>query len=176
MIGATVTIVAPAREPIDLEAVKRFLRIDGNAQDDDVSLLIQAARSDLERITGQRLLDQVVRVEADSFDDLDLLPVGPVKSIKAVTYGTPGATTTVDPASVYLTGLGLERGIAAVPGYRLPRTVPGQILVDLNVGYGADPSAVPANLRHALFVLIRSRFDDRPVDVEPMLVNDRIYS
>ncbi|KQO51404.1 head-tail connector protein [Sphingomonas sp. Leaf257] len=175
MIGATVTIVAPAKEPIDLEAVKRFLRIDGSAQDDDVSLLIQAARSDLERITGQRLLDQVVRVQADSFDDLDHLPVGPVKSIKAVTYGAPGAPTAIDPANLYLTGLGLERGIAAVPGYRLPRTVAGPILVDLNVGYGSDPSAVPANLRLVLFVLIRSRFDDRPVDVEPLLVNDRIY-
>jgi uncharacterized phiE125 gp8 family phage protein len=176
MIGSTVTIVAPTREPVDLEAAKRFLRIDGSAQDDDVSLLIQAAREDLERITGQRLLDQVVRLQADSFDELDQLPVGPVKSIRAVAYGTPGATTTIDPASVYLTGLGLERGIAAVPGYRLPRTVSGPILVDLNVGYGADPSAVPANLRLALFVLIRSRFDDRQVDIEPLLVNDRIYA
>lgn len=175
MLSPAVTISDPAHEPIELEAAKRFLRIDGNAQDEDVLLLVSAARRDLEQTTGQRLIEQTVRFHADRFSDLDRLSVGPVLSIVEISYGAGAEKTSLDLASVTLTGLGLERGIRPVPGYAWPARVRGPIVVDLKVGYGPTEASVPDNLRHAIFALIRGKFDDRVVDIAPLIVNDRIY-
>ena len=175
MFSAAVTIGDPPIEPIELDAAKRFLRIDGDAQDDDIRMLISAAREDLERITNQRLIEQTVRLQATRLSDLEHLPVGPVTSIVAITYQAAGGPVSVPLDSVYLTGLGLERGIDVVPGYRWPPVGRGPIVVDLKVGYGPSGAWVPANLRHALFAVTRGKFDDRAVDIEPLVVNDRIY-
>lgn len=164
---------APA-EPIELDAVKRFLRIDGDAQDDDVRLLIAAARRDLEQITGQRLIEQTVCLHADGFADLDHLPVGPVTAIVAISYPTDDGSAAIPLDGVVLTGLGLDRGIDVLPGYAWPAVTRGPIVVDLTVGYGATGASVPATLRHALFALCRGKFDDRSVDIAPLIVNERL--
>jgi uncharacterized phiE125 gp8 family phage protein len=175
VLSAAITVGAVDVEPIELDAAKRFLRIDGTTQDDDVRLLISAARRDLEQTTGQRLIEQTVRLHADSFADLAHLPIGPVTAIVDISCPNGAETTSVDLDTVYLTGLGLERGIDIVPGYRWPSRGRARIVVDLKVGYGPTGAAVPANLRHALLAMIRGKFDDRAVDIEPLIVNDRIY-
>jgi uncharacterized phiE125 gp8 family phage protein len=175
VLSASVTIGTIDVEPIELDAAKRFLRIDGTTQDDDVRLLISAARRDLEQTTGQRLIEQTVRFHADSFADLAHLPIGPVTAIVDISYRHGAEATSVDLDTVYLTGLGLERGIDVVPGHALSLRNRGPIVVDLRVGYGPAASSVPANLRHALLAMIRGKFDDRAVEIEPLIVNDRIY-
>lgn len=175
MFSAAVTVGDQPVEPIDLASAKRFLRIDGSAQDSDVAMLVSAARSDLEQTTGQRLMEQTVRLHADAFADLVSLPVGPVTAIAGITYMDGAERKSIDLEMVYLTGLGLDRGIDIVPGSSWPRRTRGPIVVDLIVGYGPVGSSVPANLRHALFAIMRGKFDDRPVDIEPLVVNDRIY-
>ncbi|KKI17494.1 head-tail connector protein [Sphingomonas sp. Ag1] len=175
MLGPLATISEPAVEPIELGSAKRFLRVDGTAQDDDIRMLIGAARRDLEQTTGQRLIEQTVRIRAFRFSDLAVLPVGPVMAIVDITYLDGAERKSVDLETVYLTGAGLERGIDLVPGYSWPAHTRGPIVVDLKVGYGPTGASVPENLRWAMFALMRGKFDDRAVDIEGLVVNDRIY-
>lgn len=175
MLGAVDTIIEPAIEPVELDAAKRFLRVDGTAQDDDVRLLIGAARWDLEQTTGQRLIEQTVRIRVFRFSDLAALPVGPVMAIVDITYLDGIERKSVDLDTVYLTGVGLERGIDLVPGHSWPAHSRGPISVNLKVGYGPTGASVPENLRWAMFALMRGKFDDRRVDIEPLITNDRIY-
>lgn len=175
MLGPLATISEPAVEPIELVSAKRFLRVDGTAQDDDVRMLIGAARRDLEQTTGQRLIEQTVRVRALRFSDLAVLPVAPVMSIVEITYVDGTERKSIDLETVDLTGARLERGIELVPGNNWPTHTPGPIAVDLKVGYGPTGASVPENLRWAMFALMRGKFDDRAVNIESLVVNERIY-
>ena len=175
MLTAAVLVGDAPAEPIELAAAKAFLRIDGTAQDDEVRLLITAARSQLEVMTGLRLMEQTVRLQADRLHDLDHLTVGPVSAIAAITYrDAAGEAQSIDLDGVYLTGLDLDRGIDVVPGYAWPRSARRPIVVDLVVGYGPTSDKIPGELRHAMLALIRGMFEENPADIEPLIVNRRI--
>lgn len=177
MLSAAITVSAPAAEPIEREDAKRFLRIDGNSLDGDVDMLIGAARGDIEDITGLRLVEQAVEVRADAFSDFAHLEVGPVVRVVEIRYIDPqGAPQVLAPALYELTGAGLDRGIFVAIGATLPamRTSRGAIVARLLVGYGGAGDALPQNLRWAMLAAIRGKFEDKAVDLAPLLVNARI--
>ncbi|QXT34333.1 phage head-tail connector protein [Sphingomonas sanguinis] len=176
MLSAAEVLSPPLVEPIMLATVKTYLRIDGSALDDELNLMIAAAREDLELLTGLRLVNQTVRVIADEPIDLDHLTVGKVRELVAIGTVQPGGA--IEPASIAafdLTGADLARGIAPLGNW--PTSFfKRPIAVDLAVGYGPDGSAVPASLRLALLALIRGRYDDQPADVERLIFNYRLNS
>jgi uncharacterized phiE125 gp8 family phage protein len=175
--SAPIVITPPAVEPIERSAAKQFLRIDDVDQDLEVDMMIAAARGDLEDATGQRLINQTVKVLADSFAELEHLQVGPVQAITGVTYeDVAGTTQTLDPATYEVFGAGLECGVRRKVGASWPtaRAAKGAIAVTLTVGYGADGSAVPQNLIFAIYALLRGKVDDVPVSIDTLIVNDRI--
>lgn len=177
MLSEAITTIPPAVEWISIDDAKQFLRIDGESLDLEVELMIGAARADLELATGQRLIEQEVRVLADNFGDLNHLQVGPVISIAEITYQEPaGATRTLDPAAYELFGAGLERGIRRSVDRTWPatRAASGVVAVTLKVGHGASSTAIPQQLRFALFSLLRSKFTGSPALIDRLIVNDRI--
>lgn len=167
MLSAPVRIGAAPAEPVTLDQVKTFLRIDGADLDGELQLIMVAAREDLENQSGLRLMNQVVRVIGETPVDLDHLTVGPVQDIVAI-GAVPGAADAFE-----LTGADLARGIRPVGSWPadLKR---GPLAIDLAVGYGAEPSDVPATLRLAVLLLVRQRYDDRPADLDRLLVNYRL--
>lgn len=167
MFSAPVRVGAAPAEPVTLDQVKTFLRIDEPDLDTELELMIAAAREGLELQSGLRLIDQVVRVIAETPADLDHLTVGPVRDIIAI--GTaPGAADAFE-----LTGADLARGIRPVGNW--PAGLKhGPLAIDLAVGYGAAPGDVPATLRLAVLLLVRQRYDDRPADLDRLLVNYRL--
>lgn len=177
MLSAAITVIPPTAEPIAREDAKRFLRIDGDSLDGDVDMLIGAARADIEDITGQRLVEQTVGVLADAFIDFAHLEVGPVIRVAQIRYfDQAGASQVLPPALYELTGAGLDRGIFAAIGAVLPamRTGRGAIVAQLVVGYGGAGAPLPQNLRWAMLAAVRGKFEDKPVDLAPLLVNARI--
>ncbi|KTT72623.1 head-tail connector protein [Sphingomonas endophytica] len=177
MLSEAVTVAAAVAEPIARADVKRFLRIDGDSLDLDVDMLIAAARSDVEQATGLRLVEQTVEIQADTFGDLDFLPIGPVQSIAEIRYrDLSGAWATLSPASYDLVGAGLERGIAPARGVVLPPTLAGRgvITARLVVGYGGVVGPMPVSLRWAMLALARGKFEDRAVDIFPLISGTRI--
>ncbi len=177
MLSAAITIGTPPAEPIEREDAKRFLRLDGDNLDGDVDMLIGAARRDIEDMTGLRLVEQTVEVRADTFSDFAHLEVGPVIRIEEIRYVDHDRQPQVlPPASYELTGAGLDRAIFAAIGATLPamRTGRGAIVARLLVGYGGEGEALPQNLRWAMLASIRGKFEDKAVDLAPLLVNARI--
>jgi hypothetical protein len=68
-MGYVVAISQPANEPLSIDQVKNYLRIDGGDTGDDelIGMLISAARERGERITGKALAQRKFRQVLDSF-------------------------------------------------------------------------------------------------------------
>jgi len=177
MLGAATTIIPPEGELIAAEAAKSFLRIDGSELDSEIALTLAAAIEDLEALTGTRLLNQTIEFTADSFAELARLRVGPVREIVSITYRDNAGVGQALAAERYeLFGAKLEQGIRPAGTSAWPATKAGEgmIIVRLEVGYGAAGD-VPAKLRFAALALLRGKYEDREVDVEPLIANDRIW-
>lgn len=182
MWAKPVTIVAPAEEPISLAQAKQFLRLDEDEVgfDDELALHVAGARGRVESVTGTRLIHQTVQIRADSFSDLDLLPIGPIASLIDISYvDTAGDVQSLDLDTVEIFGDELEMGIRPVSGTWSSLVSPhfrgGRVTVRAIVGYGADGDAIPASVRTGLLLQVRALFDDTIVDLDPWIVNDRIW-
>ena len=76
-------IVPPPVEPLTLDEVKLFHRIDHNLEDAMLSVLIQAAREYCEGWAGQSLVTQTREVSVAVYVEGMRLPFGPVQSVTA---------------------------------------------------------------------------------------------
>lgn len=176
MFSAPTLLVAPAAEPITLDQARDYLRADGNALDEEIGMLLVAARTEVEQATGQRLVAQTVQVLADSFADLAHIDVGPVNQVLAIRYqDRAGAEQLLDPTAYELFGAGIDRGVRPVAGtvWPQPRDADQVIAVDLAIGY-PDVASVPQKLRFAVFAVLRARFEGRDPSIDALIVNERI--
>ena len=177
MWSSPIVVTKPAGEPVELEDVKIFLRIDGNALDSQIAGFIRAARGQVEATTSTRLMTQTVKVAADSFADLELLPIGPVATVVSIKYlDQAGAEQTLDSVGYETFGAGLEVGIRPPLGGSWPvtRAAKAVVSVTATVGYGAAAD-VPDEILLAILQLVRGMVDDAPADIEDRLLNYRIW-
>jgi uncharacterized phiE125 gp8 family phage protein len=150
MWSAATLVTPPVSPPIELAAVKEFVRIDADTDDFDVQLADFAAIA-VEQIESEcniRLAPQTVALLADDWADLQLLPIGPVTSIESIHYldGT-GAEQLLDAGAYEMAGAALEVGIRPSFGAAWPgslRRVAGAIRVTAIVGYPVLPRPVHA--------------------------------
>lgn len=176
MWQSPVIIAPPVAEPISLAQAKQYLRLeeDGTDFEAELALQITGARGRIESVTNTRLIDQTVELGAESFEDFDRLPIGPVSSIEAITYrDSTGVEQTLEAADVDLVGAGLEMAVRPVTG-SWPAAAKS-IKVRAIVGYGADGSSVPPSVTIALLQQIRELFEGTSADLDSWLVNDRIW-
>ncbi len=158
--SAAVTTAAPAAEPITVDQAKEFVSIDAGEAEFDTLLtsFIAAARGYLQSVTGTRLVEQTVELQADSWSDLAHLPIGPVTDIVSIKYDDfDGVEQTIADTVYELAGAGLERGIRLRVGQTWPtdkRGVSGAIRVSLTVGY----DTLPPELETALLVMVSDQF------------------
>lgn len=158
--SAAVTTAEPAAEPITVDQAKEFVSIDAGEAEFDTLLtsFIAAARGYLQSVTGTRLVEQTVELQADSWSDLAHLPIGPVTDIASIKYDDVDGIEQTLAAAVYeLTGAGLERGIRLKVGQSWPtdkRGVSGAIRVALTVGY----ETLPPELETALLLMVSDQF------------------
>ena len=150
MVYPPIVITAPSEAALSIEEVKLFLRIDGDELDTEIAMHIAASIADAQQIAGIRIGSQTVDIGADQFADLAHPGIGPITAIISISYEDVAGDTQIVPAEAY-------------------RLIGG----DLDPGY--DDSALPADLRRALLLDIRGRFDGVPADLPSMLVNHRIW-
>lgn len=157
-------LVGPAVEPVTLAAMKRYLRLDGDDEDDLVSALIMAGRLTVERTARIALVDQTWRLRLSAWpaDRAVTLPFHPLTSVEAVRVGTAsGAFALVDPGS-YRLDLGCEPGRLLVDvGVPDPATRAAGIEVDVVCGFGTSPAAIPEPLVLAVRRLVAYWFEHR---------------
>ncbi|GGD09169.1 head-tail connector protein [Aquisalinus flavus] len=146
-------ITAPVGEPLTLAEIKFFLRVAHDTDDSLITDLAEAARGQVEAVTGLALMTQGWRLTLDRWptEPVTLLRP-PVQSVTSVSVqGTDGIWTELD-----------EGDYALIPGYPArvllkapppsPGIAAGGIRIDFTAGFG-DADAVPGTLKQAMRLL-----------------------
>lgn len=160
-----IALAGPAVEPVPLDDMKRYLRLDGGDEDELVAALIVAGRITVERRTRLCLIEQSwrLRLRAWPADGAVRLPLAPVIAVDAVRLvGPAGATGTLpatayrldrdeDPARLLVDPGGPEAALSARPA----------VEIDLTCGFGATAAAVPEPLLLAIRRMAAHWFEHR---------------
>lgn len=152
-------IVEPVLEPVSLSEAKDYLRVDGTAEDANLTRLIAAARTWLEGMTRRALLSQTWRyLTPPPKAGVVSVPGTPLRSVLAVRlFGRNGTVTTLQPQD-YVVSIG--PGGTRVHLRHAPDDVTGAE-IDAEIGYGADPADLPEDLRQAVLQLVAHWFERR---------------
>jgi uncharacterized phiE125 gp8 family phage protein len=163
-------VTPPAAEPVTLDEVREYLRVDSDDTSQDVTLamLITAAWRYAESYTGRSFITQSWRAVADGFpgvcaDPVILLRKGPVTAVTGITYvDQNGATQTLDPATYVLDTSDLVQRLAPAYGAQWPaaRAQLASVQIAFTAGFG-NAAAVPATVRNWILVRIASAFEHR---------------
>lgn len=190
MWSSPVTLTPPASEPVTIDEAKEFLVIEAEEvlYDQLLASFITAAREQVEAVTGTRLVAQTVRLAAREWYGLEVLPIGPVRSVTSIAYDdTAGISQVLPTANWELFGAGLQTGIRPVYNAAWPAALRRQdaIRVTLEVGY----DDVPGPLKTAILIMVADLFAQREsfavgtvaakvpstMQVDSLLTNYRIW-
>ncbi len=158
---ATFLVRPPEAEPVSLQETKRFLRVDGDDEDELIAGLVAAARVHVEREARRAMISQGWRTVLPGGPRGGRVPLGPapVIGVTAVTaYGADGTPTAVDAG-----GYRLDR--AAEPAElvlgRAVAAAENGIEIDFDCGYGAAGAAVPRPLVQAVLMVAAHWYEHR---------------
>lgn len=155
---------APANLPVSLTTVKNYLKISGSAEDDILTIFIEAARDFAEAYTGRTLINTTFTTFRDDFNDDLTLRRSKLQSITSFEYLLSGSFTAVD-ASLY--GVTDEKDYSSI--YEkddqvfpdLDANIPDAVKIVFVAGYGATDTSVPSGLKLALLAHIAFMYANR---------------
>lgn len=163
-------VSAPAAGAVPVRAFAEHLRLgsgfaDDGALDGALELYLRAAMAAIEARIGRALLARpfswtVTRWREDASQGL---PIGPVRSVEAVTlYGADGVGAEVDPEAWSVLRDSQRPRLVGRFGRSLPR-IPrsGHAEIRFTAGFGESWDAVPADLRQAVFLLAAHYYENR---------------
>jgi uncharacterized phiE125 gp8 family phage protein len=156
----------PATEPVTVDELKLFARIDGTEEDTILSLLITAIRESCEGYCGRAFITQTITMKLDFWPgDVVELPRPPLISVLAVEL--------LDESDVITT-------FASANYYTVVEAIPCKLIVKRDVqypfqnvrdyggyqirftcGYGDDASDVPNALRQAILQWATYQYEER---------------
>ena len=183
-------ITAPAVEPLSLDEAKHYLRVEHDDDDALIASLVSSGRNQVEALTRCGLLTQTWRFVRDCWPENGriIVKMGPLRELLAVrVFNESGIANTLDPASFVVNAAGW---IIAAPGWSLPapgRGVAG-IELDVEIGFGDNPSDVPPPLLQAVRMLLAHWYENRgliaigqtvammPASVNALISSQRVLS
>lgn len=176
------TVITPATlKPLTVQEVKDFLRVDSDAEDTLLGVLIDAATEVAQHYLGRFLLTTVVEEFYDFFPvyktgvdpfqgdrNIIYLSRGPVQSVASVKYidgnGDEQTVTSTD----YRTDLVSEPArIMPDHGWYGTKDTVNAVIVRYTSGY-TQASDVPANIKVALLLIIAEMYEKRVDSVHRM--------
>lgn len=151
--------------PITIEEARAYLRVDGNADDTVIGVLLAGAVEEFETYTGRRLVSQAWTARWDAFPRCGALrlPLAPVAAVTHVKYLDLAAAQQTWSSALYQTDL------ASVPARILPLPTASwpdagdrlsAIEVLFTVGY-ANQAAVPNRMKLAPLMILAARYEIR---------------
>lgn len=160
-VGSLLPVTGPALEPVSLDEMKLYLRLDGDAEDTLVGAMISAARLTVEATLNCALLEQVWRLRVLRWASAGavIAPIRPLRRLVAVrSVDAAGAGTDLE-----LAGFRVDAAVHAIIALDRTPDIPasGHVEIDVAVGYGALASEVPEPLRLAVRTLVANWFDNR---------------
>jgi len=164
------TSVAPTSEPVTLEELKAYARIDTTAEDAVLETYLTAARAGAEQYLNRALMPQTIVLLADSWPEDGVLPLPrpPLISVTSIAEVDEDGTETVYDADDYQVVTGVEPGYCLL---KLDSTPPPlgeprlrhSIKAAYQAGY-ANAVAVPAMIRTGILALATAIYENRVVD------------
>jgi uncharacterized phiE125 gp8 family phage protein len=185
-----ILLTPPAAEPVTLAEMKAYLRVEHDDEDAAIAQLISAARRACESAMRRAFIAQTWRLTRERWprDGQIDVPLAPLVSVTAARIrGADGGETAIDAARFKVVA-------GAAPGLILARrplpapAVDSTVELDIVAGYGADASAVPADLIEAVRRLAAQFYETRgltaapvrepglPADVAALLAPHRVVS
>ena len=163
-LGKTV----PAQEPVGLEEMKAWARIDDADSDATISGNIVMARRWVETFTQRALITQTYTYKIDRFPGpittVIELPGGFTQTLTSIAYldtdGNPQTWT----ASDYIADLTSEPalvGLAYNIDWPLIRLWDLPVTLTYSAGYGDDPGDVPEELRTSIKIIAAEHYENR---------------
>jgi len=164
-----ILVTPPAVEPVTLDEMKDYLRVDFNDDDRTIQDCIIAARQKLDGrkgLLGRCLITQEWRATLDGFPRAIELPLSPVSAVSAITYSdAAGDEQTLAPDTYMVAGLH-DAGLVVISPARgrswpfAPYT-PSIVSVTFTAGYGDAPENVPEPIRQAIKIYAASLYENR---------------
>lgn len=159
---------AAGLEPVSVETAKSFLRVDGNADDTLIGLLISAARERGEEISRLAFMTQTCEMVLDAWprnNQVRLLQP-PLQSVTSVSY------ISYDGAEAVWTDYVVDtRGDVGTLVFRSVPTIElrekSAIRIEYTAGYGTTTDAVPRRIQMALLMLIAYWYENREASNVP---------
>lgn len=163
-VSRATVVTAPTVEPVTLAEAKKQLEISQSdtAHDDQLTLLIQAAREQWEHDTDSCCLTQTLSVTLEEWEDDEIyLPKRPVQSITSITYYDTANTQQTLSTSVY----SLDAACRAVRLKYMQIWPPivdrwDAVTVTYVAGY-TSTTTVPAIVKQAILLLVGHYFENR---------------
>ncbi|GCD83673.1 hypothetical protein PTHTG4_27370 [Parageobacillus thermoglucosidasius] len=149
-------IEPPTSEPVSLQEVKNYLRIDHTEEDTFVQSLIVASRQYIEQLTRRSIAVQTWELTLDSFpNDEILIPLPPLKTINSITYMKNGMQQTL---TTY------EMDNVSEPA-RLKGDWPDtdNVMNAVKIEFIAGYDTCPEPLRQAMLLLISHWYENREI-------------
>tara|TARA_B100000780_G_scaffold128812_1_gene90327 strand:+ start:291 stop:947 length:657 start_codon:yes stop_codon:yes gene_type:complete len=182
-MGGLTIHTQPNQEPVTLQEVKEYLRVDDSTDERIIRPFIETARRFCEEHTGRALMTQTLNLFLDAFDDIDeplwegmrtgayqnsyknyiVLPRSPVVSVTHVkTYTDDDAATTMPSANYYVDNVREPSRIVLRTGQTFPTAlrVANAIEVKYVVGYTSQYN-VPEPLRLGMLQHIAYLYEHR---------------
>lgn len=160
-------IAAPSGDVVTLTEMKRHLKVDDSARDDDITAFIAAAVEFVQADTRRQLLTASWRLNLRSWATVIEMPKAPVSAITSITYtDSNGDSQTLDSARYQAMLYSEPAMVRPQWGYSWPtiRPVEAAIQVNFTAGYGLA-AAVPSALKSAIKLLVEGWFYGQEGDV-----------
>ncbi len=161
--------IQPTSEPVSVEEVKEYARIDGSEEDNLLTSFIESSRIKVENFLGKALINRTIELTFDNWSKhIILLPSPPLVSITSVvTLDEDDTATTYNSDNYYIR-------IEAIPGeiiIKKESTLPtnterdkGGYKITYVAGYGTNPEQIPAPIREAIKMFVTERYEKRVTD------------
>jgi len=155
-----ILLAGPALEPLSLDEMRVYLRLQTSEEDGLVLSLIKAARNAVEQGARRALIAQKWRLRLPHIprEKSWRLPISPILSLDAVrTFDALGNPVLLDLALFQLDGSALCISQALMS----PDSFTAGVEIDLTAGFGAQPTDVPEALRQAMRMLVAHYYEHR---------------
>ena len=160
---SSILLTAPAVEPLALDDVRAFLRVDAHDDDELIAALVAAARLAVETQTRCALITQSWRLTLDCWpaDGRIRVAPGPLRELTAArVYDLANNSYAVD-VQHFVPDAGACALVVMPWALTQPTRIAAGIELDVTVGYGDAAEDVPEPLRQAMRILIAHWYENR---------------